>query len=221
MKHWKLRPVGHSKRKARYADIRCTSIRACPHTAACTRALLEHFNWELFDHLPHSLNLAPSYYHLFTYLKNWLGSQHFNNNGKLMEDIKTWLSSQTFLTHEYKNVFPDTSASIPAVTTLRSSLRMKILFVHKYKYFLVACFINSSLEIFYLNIGGWSPYWVHSALRPLLACCTCPGWLWGWRSWWNERFWQGKPNYSEKTCPDATLSITIPTCQTRDWFGVG
>jgi hypothetical protein len=28
-------------------------------------------------------------------------------------------------------------------------------------------------------------------------------------------FWQGKPKYSEKTCPDATLSTTNPTCQTR------
>jgi hypothetical protein len=34
----------------------------------------------------------------------------------------------------------------------------------------------------------------------LLAYCTCPRWLWGWRIWWNE--WQGKPKYSEKTCPD-------------------
>jgi hypothetical protein len=25
-----------------------------PHTAACTRPLLEHFNWELFDHPPYS-----------------------------------------------------------------------------------------------------------------------------------------------------------------------
>jgi hypothetical protein len=25
---------------------------------------------------------------------------------------------------------------------------------------------------------------------------VCTGWLWGWRSWWNERFWQGKPKYS-------------------------
>jgi hypothetical protein len=64
-------------------------------------------------------------------------------------------------------------------------------------------------------LGGWSPYWVHSALRPLLAYCTCPGWSWGWRSWWNERFWQGTPKYWEKTCPDATLSTTNPTCQTR------
>jgi hypothetical protein len=28
-------------------------------------------------------------------------------------------------------------------------------------------------------------------------------------------FWQGKPKYSEKTCPDATLSTTNPTFQTR------
>jgi hypothetical protein len=38
-----------------------------PHTAARTPTLLEHFNWELFDQSPH--DLAPSDYHLFTYLK--------------------------------------------------------------------------------------------------------------------------------------------------------
>jgi hypothetical protein len=61
------------------------------HTAARTRALLEHFNWELSDH-PYSSDLALSDYHLFTYLMNWMGSQHFNS--ELMEGIKTWLSSQ-------------------------------------------------------------------------------------------------------------------------------
>jgi transposase len=66
-----------------------------PHTrsAACTRALLEPFNWELFDHPPYSLDLALSSYHLFTYMKNWLRSQRFNDN-ELMEGVKTWLSSQ-------------------------------------------------------------------------------------------------------------------------------
>jgi hypothetical protein len=68
-----------------------------------------------------------------------------------------------------------------------------------------------SSSTFLFEYGGWSPYWVHAALRPLLAYCTCPGWLWGWRSWWNERFWHGKLKYSEKTCPDATLSTTNPT----------
>jgi histone-lysine N-methyltransferase SETMAR len=58
---------------------------ACPHTAAHTQALLEHFNWELFDHSPYSLDLAPSDYNLFTYPENWLESQSFNNNAVLME----------------------------------------------------------------------------------------------------------------------------------------
>jgi histone-lysine N-methyltransferase SETMAR len=48
----------------------------------------------LFDHPPYSPDLALSDYHLFTYLKNWLGLQRFNNNEELMEGVKTWLSSQ-------------------------------------------------------------------------------------------------------------------------------
>jgi transposase len=39
------------------------------HTTTCTWALLQHFNWELFDHAPYSPDLAPSDYHQFTYLK--------------------------------------------------------------------------------------------------------------------------------------------------------
>jgi hypothetical protein len=55
---------------------------AFPHTAARTGTLLEHSNWELFDHPPYSPDL-------FTYLKNWLGSQDFNNNEEIMVDVKT------------------------------------------------------------------------------------------------------------------------------------
>jgi histone-lysine N-methyltransferase SETMAR len=70
---------------------------ACPHEAGRTRALLEHFNWELLDHPPYSPDLTSSYYHLFTYLKNWLRSESFSNNEELMEGVKTWLSSQAAL----------------------------------------------------------------------------------------------------------------------------
>jgi hypothetical protein len=42
------------------------------HTAACTQALLNRFNWKLFDHHPYSPDLAPGDCHVFTYLKNWL-----------------------------------------------------------------------------------------------------------------------------------------------------
>jgi hypothetical protein len=49
----------------------------------------------LFDHPPYIPDLAPSNHHLFTYLKIWLRSQHFNKNEELKEDVKMWLSSQT------------------------------------------------------------------------------------------------------------------------------
>jgi transposase len=72
-------------------DVVLLHENALTHTVSRTRALLEHFNWELFDHPPSSPDLAPSYYHLFTSLKNWLGSQDFNNNEELTEGVKTWL----------------------------------------------------------------------------------------------------------------------------------
>jgi histone-lysine N-methyltransferase SETMAR len=64
-----------------------------PHTAAHTGVLLEHFNWVLFDHPPYSTDLVPSDYYLFTYLKNWIGSQSFNSI-ELMESVIMWLSSE-------------------------------------------------------------------------------------------------------------------------------
>jgi hypothetical protein len=62
------------------------------------------------------------------------------------------------------------------------------------------------------SLDGWSARCKTSA--------DCPGWLWWWRSWWNEQFWQGTPKYVEKTCHDATLSTTNPTCQTREITGM-
>jgi hypothetical protein len=61
---------------------------ARPHTTARTRALLAHFNWELFDHPPYNSYLTPSDNHPFTYVKNWLRSQRFNNNEELMVGVK-------------------------------------------------------------------------------------------------------------------------------------
>jgi histone-lysine N-methyltransferase SETMAR len=49
---------------------------ARPYTAARTLATMNHFKQELCDYPPYGLDLTPSYYHLFTYLKNWLRSQH-------------------------------------------------------------------------------------------------------------------------------------------------
>jgi hypothetical protein len=51
---------------------------------------------------------------------------------------------------------------------------------------------------------------VHSTLRPPMAYCASPGWLWWWKNRWND--WQGKLKYSKKTCPSAALSTANPTC---------
>jgi hypothetical protein len=92
---------------------------ARPHTAACTPVLLEHFNWELFDQIPYSPDLASSDYHLLP--EEMFGSQRFNND-ELMRGAKSWLSSQA-----YRNLFSDaTSASVPEMTTCRSSLSMHV-----------------------------------------------------------------------------------------------
>jgi hypothetical protein len=41
------------------------NVRPNTNTAARTRALLEHFNWESFDNPSYSPDLVPSDYHLF------------------------------------------------------------------------------------------------------------------------------------------------------------
>jgi hypothetical protein len=70
--------------------------------------MLEHFNWELFDHPLYSPDLAPSDYHLLTYLKIWLGSQRHSNNEELLEGVKTWLSSHAagFFDTGIQKLFP-------------------------------------------------------------------------------------------------------------------
>jgi hypothetical protein len=61
------------------------------------------------------------------------------------------------------------------------------------------------------TVGGTSWTGDRFVARPLL---TAPGDYDGEVGAMNG-LWQGKPKYSEKTCPDATLSTINPTCQTR------
>jgi hypothetical protein len=67
-------------------------------------------------------------------------------------------------------------------------------------------------------VGGWSPTGSTQHVGHQPAYCTCPGWLWGWRIWWDDD-WQGKPKCSEKNCSSAILSKTNPTSpdQAQTW----
>jgi hypothetical protein len=64
------------------------------HTAAPTGVLLQHFNWELFDHPPYGPDLAPSDYHLFTHRTGWDHSDSTIMRKEFIEFVKTWLISQ-------------------------------------------------------------------------------------------------------------------------------
>jgi hypothetical protein len=104
------------------------------HTAAHTRALLDHFNWELFDHWPPSLLLRVliSLGATTTFLPTWRTVWDYNAS----TIIRSWYKvpkhgsahrRETSLTQAYKDFFPDmTNASIPEVTMLRSSSSMYI-----------------------------------------------------------------------------------------------
>jgi hypothetical protein len=64
------------------------------------------------------------------------------------------------------------------------------------------------VKLFFLNShsGGGVQAGSTRHVGHWMAYCTCPG----WRIWWYDD-WHGKPKYSEKTCPSATLSTTNPT----------
>jgi hypothetical protein len=70
---------------------------------------------------------------------------------------------------------------------------------------------------FFFSFSGWGETestWYVGHCWPIVPAPD-DRWWWLWSSWWNEG-WQGKPKYSEKTCPSATLSTTNPT-----WPGLG
>jgi hypothetical protein len=64
--------------------------------------------------------------------------------------------------------------------------------------------------------GRWSPNWVHSAPRHLLAYCACPGWLWGWRIFGGMNNGRGNPSTRRKPAPAPLCPRQIPLDKTRD-----
>ncbi|GFT37733.1 histone-lysine N-methyltransferase SETMAR [Trichonephila clavipes] len=66
---------------------------AIPHSAINTQNLIRSFGWEQIDHPPYSPDWAPSDFHLFRYLKEFLGGKRFDTAGEVKEEVQDWLSS--------------------------------------------------------------------------------------------------------------------------------
>ncbi|GBM12380.1 hypothetical protein AVEN_211565-1 [Araneus ventricosus] len=63
-----------------------------PHTAAVTQELLDQFGWEIFDHPPYSPDLAPSDFHFFLQLKEFLGCKGLGSDEELEKAVTAWLN---------------------------------------------------------------------------------------------------------------------------------
>jgi histone-lysine N-methyltransferase SETMAR len=64
---------------------------ARPHTAPVSQELLTSFVWDIVTHSPYSPDLAPSDYHFFTKLKEFLGGKRFSNDQEVEKAVKKWL----------------------------------------------------------------------------------------------------------------------------------
>jgi histone-lysine N-methyltransferase SETMAR len=61
---------------------------AHPHAAARTQAMLQEFGWEAFERP----DLAPSDFHLFPKLKEFLGGRRFRSDEEVNNAVKKWLN---------------------------------------------------------------------------------------------------------------------------------
>jgi histone-lysine N-methyltransferase SETMAR len=59
-----------------------------------TQQKIKELNWEILDHPPYSLDLAPSDYHLFKSLQNHLNNKKFERFEEVNEAILAYFESK-------------------------------------------------------------------------------------------------------------------------------
>ena len=66
---------------------------ARPHVCRIVQEKLNQFRWKIVPHPPYSPDLAPSDYHLFRSLQNFLNGQEFASEAEVKSAIKTFFDS--------------------------------------------------------------------------------------------------------------------------------
>ncbi|GFX19173.1 histone-lysine N-methyltransferase SETMAR [Trichonephila clavipes] len=83
----------HTNSPVRVKAKRTISTRKVMATVFWDRHGILSFGWEQIDHPPYSPDWAPSDFHLFRYLKEFLGGKRFDTAGEVKEEVQDWLSS--------------------------------------------------------------------------------------------------------------------------------
>ena len=86
-------------------DIILHHDNARPHAASGTCQKIAELCWENLLHPPYSLDLAPSDYHLFFSLQNFLRGKNFKNKEDIKQALVNFFASkdETFSKMEYTN----------------------------------------------------------------------------------------------------------------------
>jgi histone-lysine N-methyltransferase SETMAR len=67
---------------------------ARPHSANQTTVTVTSFKWEVLQHPPYSLDLAPSNFHLFGPLKHYLSGECFPDDDAVERAVHAWFQQQ-------------------------------------------------------------------------------------------------------------------------------
>ena len=54
----------------------------------------DSFSWEVLDHPPYNLDLTPSDFYLYQYLKRHLDGNHYNDKEVMKTAVTSWLLEQ-------------------------------------------------------------------------------------------------------------------------------
>jgi hypothetical protein len=90
-----------SKGRKRQDSVCFPQDNTCPYTAALTMATLLKLKWEVLPHPAYSPDLAPTDYHFFGPIKQFLGHKRFQNNGEVIAGVQCWI-------HEPLKTFSET-----------------------------------------------------------------------------------------------------------------
>jgi hypothetical protein len=89
-----VKTASTNKKKRAQTSVSFLQDNAHPHVAACTMDTIQKLKWNILPHPPHSPELAPSDYHLFSPLREHLGGKSFRNNEEVIQAVQEWLHQQ-------------------------------------------------------------------------------------------------------------------------------
>ena len=91
--------IQNKRRRMLIATILLLHDNARLHFAAQTQDFITSLRWEEMDHPPYSPDLAPSDFHLFLHLKQFLSGKQFDDDNDL-KDVQKWLTLQVAAFYE-------------------------------------------------------------------------------------------------------------------------